>query len=51
MNTNIEEKYDMIVIGSGIGGLAVASIMSKIYKKKVLIIEKHFKESYPKGVK
>lgn len=37
------EKYDLIVIGSGIGGLSVGSIYSRLKKKKVLIIEKHFK--------
>lgn len=41
---NIEQKkYDIIVIGSGIGGLAFASIMSQLYGKRVLVLERHFK--------
>lgn len=39
MNDN---KYDVIVIGSGIGGLASAAILSKMAKKKVLVIEQHW---------
>ena len=38
-NTN---KYDAIVIGSGIGGLTTAAILSKYNQKKVLIIEQHY---------
>lgn len=33
-------KYDIIVIGSGIGGLTAASALSQM-KKKVLVLEKH----------
>lgn len=40
MNKN---KFDLIVIGSGIGGLTVATLMSKIFNKKVLVLEKHFR--------
>ena len=35
-------KFDAIVIGSGIGGLTVAAILSKMQKKRVLVIEKHW---------
>jgi len=35
--------YDTIVIGSGIGGLTTAVLLTKIYKKKVLVLEQHFK--------
>lgn len=38
----MEKKYDVIVIGSGIGGLAAAAILSKMAKKKVLVIEQHW---------
>ncbi|MCU0536795.1 MAG: NAD(P)-binding protein [Hydrococcus sp. Prado102] len=31
-------RYDAIVIGSGIGGLTVAAILSKLNRKKVLIL-------------
>ena len=36
-------EYDAIVIGSGIGGLAFASIMAKLRKWRVLVLERHFK--------
>ncbi|NJR73338.1 MAG: NAD(P)/FAD-dependent oxidoreductase [Scytonema sp. CRU_2_7] len=35
-------QFDVIVIGSGIGGLTVAAILSKLNHKKVLILEQHF---------
>ncbi len=35
--------YDVIVIGSGIGGLAFASIMAKLRKWRALVLERHFK--------
>lgn len=33
--------YDIIVIGSGMGGLTVASLMAQLRDKPVLVIEKH----------
>ncbi len=36
-------EYDAIVIGSGIGALAFASIMAKLRKWRVLVLERHFK--------
>ena len=36
-------EYDAIVIGSGMGGLAFASIMAKLRKWRVLVLERHFK--------
>src|SRR6516164_5925183 len=36
-------KLDAIVIGSGLGGLAFASIMSKLRRWRVLVLERHFK--------
>jgi all-trans-retinol 13,14-reductase len=36
-------EFDAIVIGSGIGGLAFASIMAKLRKWRVLVLERHFK--------
>ncbi len=36
-------SYDAIVIGSGIGSLAFASIMAKMRKWRVLVLERHFK--------
>ena len=37
------KQYDIIIIGSGIGALALASIMAKVNKKRVLILERHSK--------
>jgi len=33
--------YDAIVIGSGMGGLSAASLLTQLYGRKVLILEKH----------
>jgi all-trans-retinol 13,14-reductase len=35
-------QYDAIVIGSGIGGLTTAAILSQFNHKKVLVLEQHF---------
>ena len=43
VNENFQNKYDVIVIGSGIGGLTCASILSKIGRRRVLVLERHFK--------
>lgn len=37
-----ENNYDAIVIGSGIGGLTTAVLLTKIYNKRVLVLEQHF---------
>src|ERR1700752_5484840 len=36
-------SFDAIVVGSGMGALAFASIMAKLRKWRVLILERHFK--------
>src|SRR5215470_8263840 len=36
-------QFDAIVIGSGLGGLAFASIMAKLRQWRVLVLERHFK--------
>ncbi|NJO75745.1 MAG: NAD(P)-binding protein, partial [Leptolyngbyaceae cyanobacterium RM1_406_9] len=36
------QQYDAIVVGSGIGGLTVAAILSKFNHQKVLVLEQHF---------
>ena len=38
-----EQEFDAIVIGSGLGGLAFASIMARLRKWRVLVLERHFK--------
>lgn len=35
--------YDVIVIGSGIGGLTTASLLCQLYNKKVLVLEQHYR--------
>ena len=37
-----ENKYDVIIIGSGLGGLTTAGLLAKINKKKVLVLERHY---------
>lgn len=37
-----ETTYDVIVIGSGLGGLTAAAILAKLHKKRVLILERHY---------
>lgn len=38
----LEDHWDAIVIGSGIGGLAVAALLAKHAGKKVLVLERHY---------
>ncbi len=38
-----DREYDAIVIGSGIGALAFASIMARLRQWRVLVLERHFK--------
>lgn len=37
----LEERYDVVVIGSGIGGLATAALLGQA-GKKVLVLERHY---------
>lgn len=45
MNSKIfaDNHYDLILIGSGIGALTIASLMAQLRDKKVLVIERHFR--------
>lgn len=38
----LDDEYDYVVIGSGIGGLSSAAMLSKIYGFKVLVLESHY---------
>lgn len=40
---NLNDRYDVIIIGSGIGGLTTASLLAQIERKRVLVLERHFK--------
>ena len=35
-------KYDVIIIGSGMGGMTVGSLLARLFKKKVFLIERHY---------
>jgi all-trans-retinol 13,14-reductase len=38
----LDDRWDAIVIGSGIGGLTAAALLSKHAGKKVLVLEQHY---------
>jgi phytoene dehydrogenase-like protein len=37
------ESYDLILIGSGMGALTVASLMAQLRDKRVLMLKRHFR--------
>lgn len=43
MAKRLDDIYDLIVIGSGMGGLTVAALMARMRGKKVLVLERHFR--------
>ncbi len=38
-----EKNFDVIIIGSGISSLTCASLLTQIWQKRVLVLERHFK--------
>ncbi len=38
-----DERWDAIVIGSGVGGLATGGLLAKVARKKVLVLEQHYR--------
>ncbi len=40
--STLEDSWDAIVIGSGIGGLTAAALLSSYSGKKVLVLERHY---------
>jgi all-trans-retinol 13,14-reductase len=38
----LDDRWDVIVIGSGIGGLTTAALLSQYAAKKVLVLERHY---------
>ena len=36
-------NFDLIIIGSGMGGLTVASLMAQFKQQRVLLLERHFR--------
>jgi len=38
-----EQQFDCIVIGSGIGGLTIASVLAQLAHMRVLVLERDFK--------
>lgn len=40
--TSLDDRWDAIVIGSGLGGLTVAALLSKHAHKRVLVLERHY---------
>src|SRR3984885_8869010 len=42
LTNQLDTQWDAIVIGSGIGGLAAAALLSRYAGKKVLVLERHY---------
>jgi flavin-dependent dehydrogenase len=44
-----QPEYNAIVVGSGMGGLAFASIVAKLRKWRVVVLESHVKIGVSRG--
>lgn len=40
---DLSDRWDAIVVGSGIGGLSAAATLSKLAHKRVLVLEQHYR--------
>ena len=40
---SIDNEYDVLIIGAGIGGLSAAAILSSVYHLKVGVFEAHYR--------
>jgi all-trans-retinol 13,14-reductase len=40
---NPNHDADMIVIGSGMGGLATAALLARLHGRKILVLERHYR--------
>lgn len=39
----IDNEYDVLIIGAGIGGLSAAAMLSSVYRLKVAVFEAHYR--------
>jgi phytoene dehydrogenase-like protein len=39
---SIDDSYDVVIIGAGIGGLCAAAVLSSVYKLRVALFEHHY---------
>ena len=42
IDTATTGRYDVIIIGSGIGGMTSAALLAKLKASRVLVVERHF---------